>query len=287
MNKNMSLENRMKRYEAVSKNYLMRKTPVIMRLDGKAFHSFTRGFSKPFDDILIETMQETMRYLCENIQGCVLGYTQSDEITLVLCDYQKIDTDAWFGYNVQKVVSVAASMAAMKFNQLFSEEVEKTSIDIDFYMAVNQCDNESTEKKELESYKIALERSARNGAIFDARAFNIPIEEVNNCLIWRQQDAIRNSIQSLAQSLYSHKELMGINTKALQDKMLTEKGINWNDLLTEQKWGSCCVKTIIKNPNVDPKDDAYPKPVWQIDNNIPIFTQDRNYVNSRIKFDID
>lgn len=78
--------------------------------------------------------------------------------------------------------------------------------------------------------------------MFDARAFTVPIEEVNNCLLWRQQDATRNSIQALAQSLYPHKELQGINTKALQDKMFSEKGINWNDLPTKQKRGSCCRK---------------------------------------------
>ena len=97
-----SLGDRMKRYESVTKNYLMRRQPAIIRLDGKAFHTFTRGFDKPFDLVLNYTMQGTMKYLCENIQGCVLGYTQSDEITLVLCDYQNLDTDAWFGYNVQK-----------------------------------------------------------------------------------------------------------------------------------------------------------------------------------------
>ena len=95
-----ALGDRMKSYEAIPKNFLMRRQPVIIRLDGKAFHSYTRGFDKPFDAELMKAMQQTMKYLCEEIQGCVIGYTQSDEITLVLCDYQKLDTDAWFGYNV-------------------------------------------------------------------------------------------------------------------------------------------------------------------------------------------
>ena len=174
-----SLADRMKRYESVSKNYLMRRQPAIIRLDGKAFHTFTRGFIKPFDEILNAVMQETMKYLCENIQGCVLGYTQSDEITLVLCDYQTLDTDAWFGYNVQKMVSVAASIATMKFNQLFTEEAQG------FYIANDECESDGAREK-LESYQNALEISAGNGAVFDARAFTVPIEEVNNCLLWRQ-----------------------------------------------------------------------------------------------------
>lgn len=119
MKKIDALGERMKRYEYVTRNYLTRRVPAIIRLDGKAFHTFTRGFQKPFDEILVKTMQQTMRYLCENIQGCVLGYTQSDEITLVLIDYQKLDSDSWFGYNIQKCASVAASMATMVFNKFF------------------------------------------------------------------------------------------------------------------------------------------------------------------------
>ena len=114
-----SLGDRMKEYEYVTRNYLTRKLPVIIRIDGKAFHSFTRGFKKPFDEIFVKSMQETTKYLCENVQGCVLGYTQSDEITLVLVDYQNREASAWFDNNIQKMVSVSASMATMAFNRFF------------------------------------------------------------------------------------------------------------------------------------------------------------------------
>ena len=90
-------------YESVPKTKLMRRTPVAIRIDGKAFHTFTRGFNKPFDDVLISAMQDTMKYLCKNIQGCVLGYTQSDEITLILVDYKRLNSSAWFDYEVQKM----------------------------------------------------------------------------------------------------------------------------------------------------------------------------------------
>ena len=115
-----SLGNRMKRYENVSRLYLTRRVPVIIRVDGKAFHTYTKGMKKPFDRILMTVMQQTMQYLCENIQGCVFGYTQSDEITLVLTDYKTASTDAWFGNGVQKMCSVAASMATMAFNRFFA-----------------------------------------------------------------------------------------------------------------------------------------------------------------------
>ena len=120
------LGDRMKtNYEEVYKYKLTRRTPVIIRLDGKAFHTFTRGLKKPFDEIFMMSMQETMKYLCENIQGCVLGYTQSDEITLVLVDYKKLDSSAWFDYEVQKLSSVSASMATVAFNKCFEYNVEK------------------------------------------------------------------------------------------------------------------------------------------------------------------
>lgn len=111
------------------------------------------------------------------------------------------------------------------------------------------------------------------GAFFDARCFTLSVAEVGNCLLWRQQDATRNSIQALAQSLYSQKQLKGINTKQLQDKMFTEKGVNWNDLPTFKKRGACCVN--------------HPYDGWQIDCEIPIFSQNPEYVNSRIIFEED
>ena len=158
------LAKRMKKYEAVSKNVLMKKAPVILRLDGRAFHTFTRNFVKPFDQLLMEVMQATMKYLCENIQGCVIGYTQSDEITLVLTDYKKLTSEAWFDYEVQKMCSIAASMATLEFNRQMQQRVELA------------------EEREAEIYKKSLDK----GATFDCRAFNVPKEEVTNNLYWRQ-----------------------------------------------------------------------------------------------------
>lgn len=251
-----SLGDRMKCYEAVPKVFLTRRTPVIMRLDGKTFHSFTKGFDKPFDFVMVNCMQRTMLELCKEIQGCVLGYTQSDEITLVLQDYLKLDTDAWFGYNVQKMVSVATSYATLAFDRSIRANLE--------WLKKDNTDGKWSNKIKL------IERKLDKGAYFDCRVFNVPKEEVNNCLVWRQQDAERNSVNSLAQQYFSHKELQGVKVKALQDKLFTEKGINWNDLPTSEKRGSCAIK------------DEEGK--WFIDKEIPIFTQDTEYVNNRIIF---
>ena len=258
-----SLGDRMKNnYENISRYYLTRRTPVIIRLDGRSFHTFTRGFKKPFDDILVKSMQETMKYLCENIQGCVLGYTQSDEISLVLTDYAELTTDAWFGNNLQKMCSVSASMATMAFNKYFFN-----NIDVDSEYAG--------------SYYSALEK----GAMFDARAFNIPKEEVCNYFIWRQQDSARNSIQSVGQANFSQKELHGKSCSNIQDMLMAQKGINWNDYATTLKRGSCCIKIddgITKYDEAGNICDYIPSSKWVIDNEIPIFTQDRNYVEKLI-----
>lgn len=246
-------------YENITRYYLTRRMPVIIRVDGRSFHTFTKGFKKPFDDILVKTMQDTMKYLCENIQGCVLGYTQSDEISLVLTDYAELTTDAWFGNNLQKMCSVSASMATMAFNKFL-------------------YDNMPVDEENSGTYYKALEK----GAMFDSRVFTIPKEEVCNYLIWRQQDATRNSILSVGIANFSQKELHCKSCNDIQDMLMLQKSINWNDYATTLKRGSCCIKKVIQDPDVDIKDGAYPITRWVIDDEIPIFTQDRNYVEKLI-----
>ena len=257
-------------YESVPKTRLVRRMPVAIRLDGKAFHTFTRGFQKPFDEVLGRAMRETMKYLCENIQGCVLGYTQSDEITLILVDYQNLNSCAWFDYEVQKMCSIAASMATMAFNKFFTKNVN-------YFEMTHEHDDTINE------YCTTLVNAAEKGAMFDARCFNIPKEEVCNLIYWRQLDATRNSIQMVGQANFSHKELQNKSCNMIQEMLFAEKGINWNDYPTHLKRGSCCIKTTIQNPNVDIKDGAYPKSIWMIDLDIPIFKGDgRQYIDKLI-----
>lgn len=263
-----NLGDRMKRYEYVSRTYLTPRTPVIIRVDGKAFHTFTRGFRRPFDDIFADAMQATMKYMCKNVQGCVLGYTQSDEITLVLVDYKEFDSQGWFDYNIQKCASVAASMATLAFNQNFREEASKM---IDCLESKN-CSIDEVK------YQISLHRSVKMGAMFDARVFNVPREEVTNCVLWRQNDASRNSIQMLGLANFSQKEMQGKSCSEVQDMLVLQRGINWNDLPTKYKRGSCCIKM---------QQEGSPRPQWVIDNEIPIFKGDgREYIESLIYPDV-
>ena len=275
---NDELGKRMKEfYEIVPKTKLVRRMPVAIRIDGRSFHTFTRGFEKPFDEVLIKSMQETMKYLCENIQGCVLGYAQSDEINLILVDYKELNSSAFFDYEVQKICSITASMATMAFNKIFNENI---------YLYIETDNSGNILDKNYIPIHNAHIKSAYKSAMFDSRCFNIPKEEVTNYLYWRQLDASRNSIQMVGQANFSHKELQGKSCNDIQDMLMIKKGINWNDLPTYQKRGSCCVRNRIilepyGNTMLFPE---YDENIWGVDKNIPIFKgEDRQYIENLIR----
>lgn len=273
------LAERMKGYEKRNRYYLQRRMPVILRLDMRAGHSFTKGFERPFDEVFIKSMQETAQYLCENIQNCKLSYQQSDEITLLLVDYDKLNTDCFFDYRVDKLCSIAASMATMAFNNIFSKYVKE----FDLELAYNDNGIDTEENRKLwEIYKKAINK----GAMFDARCFNIPKEEVTNLIYWRQLDASRNSIQMVGQANFSHKELQNKSCNDIQDMLMAQKSINWNNLPTYQKRGSCCVrnKIVIESDGVmataQLRDTSKSENEWIIDTDIPIFKgEGREYID--------
>ena len=242
-------------YEGIPKTKLMRRTPVAIRIDGKAFHTFTRGFKKPFDDILIQAMTDTTEYLCKNIQGCVFGFIQSDEITLILIDYQKFTSSAWFDYEVQKVCSIAASMATMAFNKFFTKNVN-------YFEMTHEHDDTINE------YCTTLVNATEKGAMFDARCFNIPKEEVANLIYWRQLDAMRNSVQMVAQANFPHKELQGLNQEALKGKLHLEKNIIWNNYPIYKQRGTAVYKSTSGE--------------WIVDKCMPILKENWDYIRNLI-----
>lgn len=270
------LANRMKDYEKRNRYYLQKRLPVIIRLDSRDGHTFTKGFKRPFDEIFMKSMQETAKYLCENIQGCQCAYIQSDEITLLLVDYEKLNTESWFDYRIDKIISISAAMATLAFNKYFTSNAEMY-ID-DFYEAWNHSDVE-------EKYVKVLKKAIKMGLVFDSRVFNLPKEEVTNNFYWRQLDASRNSIQMVGQANFSHKELQHKSCNDIQDMLMTQKGINWNDLPTYQKRGSCVVrnKVVLECDEVTEKcmlrDQKQGENNWIIDKDIPIFKGDgREYI---------
>lgn len=275
-----SLGDRMKEnYEGRFKFKLMRRTPVIIRVDGRAFHTFTKGFNKPFDKVLSNAMDKTMKQLCENIQGCVFGYTQSDEITLVLNDYKTLETSAWFDYEVQKICSITASMATAYFNGNFMDEVNN------FYESMEEDEfNDFVEKYRISDHSKTMSiydaycRAISKMAMFDARCFNIPESEVTNCIIWRQQDCSRNSIEMVGRTYFSDKELFKKNCSNIQDMLMEKHNVNWNDFPTRYKRGCACYK-------MNRSENEAERGKWVVDYDMPIITQDREYVEKWVRLD--
>lgn len=241
----ITLGQRMKIYEEGTGTTLLPRMPTIIRVDGKAFHTFTKRINKQNDptseygpsEKMHDVMMATTQALCLNIQNAVFAYTQSDEISILMVDYNNINTERWFGGTVQKIVSVSASIAATNFNYFWTKEF-----------------GEFFENREL--------------AQFDSRVFQLPKEEVCNYFIWRQQDATHNSVNFFARKYFSHKQLQGKNNSEVQEMLWQQHGINWNDYDTWKKRGSCIFK---RDGN------------WVVDENIPIFTQDRYYVQRLVE----
>jgi tRNA(His) 5'-end guanylyltransferase len=246
--KSLSLGDHMKIHEQAAERYLVRRVPLLLRLDGNCFHSWTHGLERPFDNNLRLCMEYAAYSVCKEISGARFAYTQSDEISILVIDYQDFNTEPWFNYRGNKVESVAASMCTAGFNTV--------------------------------ALKYLPEHVKRKGfAFFDARAFNVPKEDVSNYFLWRQRDCEKNSVSSLAQAHFSHKELHGKNGNEMQDMLMLQKSINWNDVRTRYKRGTALYKIQIVSPN--PMDPAGPEVIrnkWVADYEMPIITQDRLYV---------
>lgn len=234
---------------------LTTKLPLVIRLDGKAFHTYTRGLERPYAHNLMKGMDEVTKYLCQNVQNCVMAYTQSDEISLLCIDYQDHKTSAWFERNLQKMVSVTAGMAS----------------------------------GQMTAYSPHLFGGEMRPAVFDARAFILPEREVNNYFVWRQQDWNRNSLSMLAQSLYSHKELQG-KGRVEQHEMCFQKGHNWADLSSHIKDGRVVVKrTFLKQVEfevpglVGGPSGVIKRSEWHVPDTTPIFSSDPSFVNKFVE----
>ena len=245
-----NLGNRIKKYEDCFRHHLPVKSCVIIRLDGKAFHSFTRGMQKPFDTNLRDCMISATLELCSKIQNVKFAYCQSDEISLLLTDYDNIKTDAWFDNNIQKMVSISASICTIAFN--------------DAYRRI------FSDNKKI--------------AHFDSRVFMLPKDEVCNYFYWRQLDATRNSIQMVARTYFSQKECHRKNTSDLQDMLMLQKQINWNDYPVQFKRGVAFFKeTIMKPVEITSTKFVVPENVerriWKTDTGMPILSKDRDYIN--------
>ena len=290
---------RMKGYENCYRIYLPKRSAVIVRVDMRAGHSYTKGFLRPYDTIFAKCMQYTALKLCENISGAAFGYCQSDEISIALIDYKDIKTEPWFGNNLQKIVSLTASMSAL----FFKERMEDIIFDIcNSWSSIDWENKEEMQAnrdrlreqyglpsndEEWDQYVDIIQKASSNKyAMFDSRVFVIPREEVANYFYWRETDCVRNSIQLLGQANFSHNQLQNKNCDEIQEMLWQEHGINWSK---EPEWfknGVAIYKKPMKVTHVAPDDTVVTveRNKWFIDKNIPIFTQDRNFINKHIEF---
>lgn len=221
----MELGDRMKMYECQEiDRILMPGLPAIVRLDGRAFHTFTKGLEKPYDFSLIELMSEVTKSLVEETNALV-GYTQSDEISLVLWN-EDPKVQPYFGGRIQKITSILASKATAEFNARLAKH---------------------------------LPQKMNFLPLFDARVFSVPtLEEAANCILWREQDATKNSISMAAQAYFSHKSLHGLHSNELQEKLFSEAGVNWNHYPASAKRGSYFVKRQVERSFTTKEIEALP-----------------------------
>lgn len=263
--KNDALGSRMKTYEAVPKTFLTIGIPKIVRLDMRAGHTFCRGFKKPFDDVFSYCMTQATKALCQEVPGVVMGYTQSDEISLVLNDETTKGTfQCFFDGNLEKIVSLTASICTIAFNKAYIEVV------------TNMPEGEDKELYSKNLWK----------AQFDSRVFGLPtITEVHNYILWIQLDATRNSIQMAGHSVFTDSELHLKNTSDIQDMLMLQKGINWNDYPVKYKRGLVVVKQQyikeVKLPNGEIIPNVKRKR-W-VEAEIPILTKDTEYIKKIFK----
>ncbi len=203
-----ALGDRMKRYEAAYRTVLPRRTYTVIRVDGRAFHSYLRAATKPFDEQFMADMDAVAEALCQEITGSAFAYTQSDEISILVTDFATEQTEPWFGGVVAKLLSVSASLATAVLNE---------------------------------------RRPGR--ALFDSRIFTLsdPVE-VANYFLWRQRDAVRNSISMAAQAHFSHQQLHGVSTGGMQELLWSEAGVNWNDYPDGCKRGRVAVRHTGERP---------------------------------------
>ena len=221
-----NLEDRMLYYRGLTDYKLMPRSYVMVMVDGRSFsHLIKNKFKKPFDDDFIRMMNETAKYLCENVSGCKFAYVQSDEISLVITDFENENTESFFGFRLTKMLPIIASLATAKFNQLMMDyRISK----IDGYPA-NAGDTVQMCRDVVNDMPLYQ---------FDCKCWNVPTyNDVFAWFLYRQIDCIRNSKQAAAQARISHKQLENLNTDDQINLLKEMTGIDWNDYEDGKKFG--------------------------------------------------
>lgn len=294
-----TLGDRMKRHEAeaVNTDGLKSQSPVVIRLDGNAFHTWTRKMrlERPFDERFVSVMQQTMLFLCEQIPNCVMGYCQSDEISLCLRNDMSEKTEPWFENRIQKLCSISSSMAGAVFNRLVDQTFVKPPAPIK--VPLNNISKEQLDelRRELDEELTKLHvdyvmlpwgttcpaKGELPLAFFDSRVMFMPdLEEVVNCFIWRQNDCVKNSVSALAQAYFSPRQLNGKKSEGMKG-MLRDKGVDWDCLPTHLRLGSVCHKR--EEPG-EYNGQAFVRKKFFVDINPPKFSEDKGFLRDAYCF---
>lgn len=241
-----TIEDRMLYYRSLTDYKLLKNEYVIIMLDGRSFSNYCKQFKKPFDEKFIVIMNEVTKFLCEEIEGCKFAYTQSDEISLLLTDFG--ESDAWFDNRLCKLISISASLAASKFNQLMIADLSSKCKDLEEF-------NEKVSKLKLAS--------------FDSKAWNLPTEnDVFTWFLFRQSDCVKNSKQMVARSQFSQKELNGLTTDDMVNLLINKLGIDWNSFPDGEKYGRFLYK---KEVEINNGEVSFKRNKWFVHEAFPLF----------------
>ena len=261
MGKSKSLSDRMKEYESCYGFKVPNRSLMAVRLDGVGFSKYTKQFEKPFDDLLSNVMDATCIELCKTFNP-IMGYTQSDEISLIFTTTENVESELIYDGKVQKISSILAGKATAVFNKKMLQ-----------LLSTFKYDDAQVLDKVKKGEFIELD------AFFDARVFVLPeMTEVFNYLTWRQQDCTRNSVSMAASAYFSHQSLEGVKSADKQERLFKEKDINWNDYKTKYKRGLVVSRKEVEFEN--DKNETITRTKWLPDYDIPIFSKDNDYLQN-------
>lgn len=253
-------------YEDISYVFLKRNLPAVIVVSGDGYRKFVKNFQKPYDPLFMKTMQSTLKYLCDSVPGCVFGYTEGFEFVLLLTPPSGIEETSWFTYDVQKIASLTASLATMKFNKLFEKNAKS------YVMAGNNFD-QTKKLTAMQGYVNAID----TGALFTAGCFNLPAHDIFRYLEAKQKSALNQAIGDMGETYFSAQELAGKTASEVQKMAFENRGINFEDYPNEFKRGSACLKMSAENGISDglPQNAS----IWKIDREMPLLCEDtRSYI---------
>jgi tRNA(His) guanylyltransferase len=242
------------KYEDVFRVSVPQQTYGLVRIDGKAFHTFTKGLQRPYCPELGQALDTAAKTLCKEMMGCRFAYGQSDEYSFLFTDFDTEKSEMWFSGNAMKIASVSASIFTAAFNEAWSGPIRRKS------------------------------------GTFDSRVFVIPPRrDVFEYFRWRQADASRNSLRMLASCHFSHKELQGKGASDLHEMLHKAVGVNWNDCASAFRRGRVVKKvestrtvSYIHRKTKETNTQTITESVWSVDQEIPVFTRNKAYLESMI-----